>query len=117
MTWLSVTIEVAADEVEAISDALLEAGAASVEVADGDAGSPAERPVFAEPGSTEPRPWQRSVVTALVAAGADAGKLIADACASAGIASAPYRTGTVAEKDWVRASQDQFAPIRVSPRL
>ncbi len=117
MSWLSVSIEVAANEVEALSDALLEGGAASVEVADADAGSPAERPVFAEPGSADPRPWRRSVVNALVAEGTDAGALVASACERAGIAAPPYRLHAVAEQDWVRASQDQFAPIRISRRL
>ena len=117
MTWLSVSFEVAADDVEAISDALLEAGAASVEVADAEAGSSFEQPVFAEPGSGDPRPWRRSVVNALVADGTDAGALVRDSCTRVGIAAPPYRLFAVAEQDWVRASQDQFAPIRVSQRL
>ena len=117
MSWLSVSFEVAADEVEAIADALLEAGAASVEVADADAGSSSEQPVFAEPGSGDPRPWRRSVVNALVAEGTDAGALVKACCAHAGIATPPYRLLAVADEDWVRASQDQFAPIRVSQRL
>jgi len=117
MSWLSVSFEVAADDVEAISDALLEAGAASVEVADAEAGSSVEQPVFAEPGSGDPRPWRRSVVNALVAEGTDAGALVRDSCTRVGIAAPPYRLLAVAEQDWVRASQDQFAPIRVSQRL
>jgi ribosomal protein L11 methyltransferase len=117
MTWLSVSFEIAAADVEAVSDALLEAGAASVEVTDADAGSAAERPVFAEPGSTAPRAWGRSRVCALLAAEADAGALVAASCARAGIAPPPYRLDAVADQDWVRASRDQFAPIRVSERL
>ena len=117
MSWLSVSFEIAAAEVEAVSDALLEAGAASVEVADAAAGSAAEQPVFAEPGSEDPRPWQRSLVNALVAEGTDAAQLVASACLRAGIAVPPYRLLEVAEQDWVRASQDQFAPIRISRRL
>ena len=117
MSWLSVSFEVAADDVEAVSDALLEAGAASVEVADADAGSAAEQPVFAEPGIEEPHLWRRSLVNALVAEGTDAGQLVAGACMRAGIAVPPYGLRAVAEQDWVRASQDQFAPIRISQRL
>jgi ribosomal protein L11 methyltransferase len=56
-------------------------------------------------------------VNALVAEGTDAVSLVADACARAGIAAPPYRLRAVAEQDWVRASQDQFAPIRISRRL
>ncbi len=117
MSWLSVSFEVPAADVEAVSDALIEAGAASVEVADADAGSAAEQPVFAEPGAGTPRGWRRSRVAALVAEGADAQALVAAACARAGIEPPPHRTDRVAEQDWVRASRDQFAPIRISPRL
>lgn len=117
MPWLSVSFDVAADEVETVSDALIEAGAASVDVTDADAGSPAERPVFAEPGADDPQPWQRSTVSALIAEDADAGALVAEACRQAGIAAPSYRLCPVAEQDWVRASRDQFAPIRISRRL
>lgn len=117
MSWISVSFEVAAAEVEAVSDALLEAGAASVDVADADAGSASERPVFAEPGGDAPLGWRRSLVTALAAEGTDAAALVAAACARAGIAPPPHRARRVAEQDWVRASRDQFTPIRVSQRL
>jgi ribosomal protein L11 methyltransferase len=117
MPWLSVSFDVAADEVEAVSDALLEAGAASVDVTDADAGSPAERPVFGEPGAGDPQPWRRSTVNALIAEGADAGALVAEVCRQAGIAAPPYRLRPVAEQDWVRASREQFAPVRISQRL
>ena len=117
MAWLSITFEAPADHVDALSDALLEAGAASVDVTDADAGSPAEQPVFAEPGAEPPQPWQRSRVSVLVAKGADPAAVVAAACSRAGIAPPPCRVSEVAEQDWVRASRDQFAPIRISPRL
>jgi ribosomal protein L11 methyltransferase len=117
MSWLCVSFEVAARDVESLTDALLEAGAASVDVADAGAGSAAEEAVFSEPGTAAPRPWRRSLVSALLAQGADAAALVETACARAGIAPPPCRVHEVAEQDWVRASRDQLAPIRVSPRL
>jgi ribosomal protein L11 methyltransferase len=117
MAWLSISFEAPAEHVDALSDALLEAGAASVEVTDADAGSPAEQPVFAEPGAEPPRSWPRSRVSVLVAQGADAAAVVATACSHAGIVPPPCRVAEVAEQDWVRASRDQFAPIRISPRL
>jgi len=117
MAWLAVSFELAAPDVEAVSAALLEAGAASVDLADADAGSVAERPAFAEPGSGAPLTWRRNLVTALVAEGTDAAALVVAACARAGIVPPPYRARHVAEQDWVRASRDQFMPIRISQRL
>jgi len=117
MSWHSIIFEAPADYVDALSDALLEAGAASVDVTDADAGSAAEQPVYAEPGAEPPQPWRRSRVSVLVAQSTDAAAIVAAACSSAGIEPPPCRVSEVAEQDWVRASRDQFAPIRISPRL
>jgi ribosomal protein L11 methyltransferase len=117
VSWLCVSFEVAARDVETLTDALLEAGAASVDVADAGAGSATEEAVFAEAGAAPPRAWRHSLVSALLTQGADAAALVATACARAGIAPPPCQVREVAEQDWVRASRDQLSPIRVSPRL
>lgn len=117
MAWLSVSFDIAAVDVEAISDALLAAGAASVDVADADAGTAAEQGWYAEAGAAVPRSWRRSRVSALVADDADVAALVAAACRQAGIAQPRYGADAVSDRDWVRASQEQFAPIRISPRL
>jgi ribosomal protein L11 methyltransferase len=117
MAWLSVSFEVAAADVEAVTDALLEAGAASVDVADAGAGSAAWQSIYAEAGPDPPRPWRHSRVSALLAESADAGALVARACASAGIPLPRYDMRPVPERDWVQASRDQFLPLRISPRL
>ncbi len=117
MAWRSVSFEVAAADVEAMADALLEAGAASVDVADAGAGSATEQAIYAEAGADSARPWRRSRVSALFDAGADIAMLLAGACARAGVPLPRYEVRPVAERDWVQASRDQFAPIRISPRL
>ena len=53
MAWLSVTFDVDESRAEAVSDALLEAGAASVDVSDAHAGTGREHAVFDEPGAPE----------------------------------------------------------------
>jgi len=117
MAWLSISFEVAASEVDAVTDALLEAGAMSVDVTDAEAGTTAEQPVFDEAGERAARAWARSRVRALAAADGDAAALVRAACARAGLEPPPHRVEIVADQDWVRASRDQFAPIRVSQRL
>lgn len=117
MSWLAVTFEVDAPHVEALSDALLEAGASSVDVTDAAAGSAAERPVFDEPGGDAREGWSRARVRALAPSGTDAAALLAAACARAGVAVPPHGVEPVAERDWVRASREQFRPVRISPRL
>ena len=60
MHWLAVIFDVDADRAETFGDALLEAGALSVDVADAAAGTPQERPVFDEPGAASARGWDRN---------------------------------------------------------
>lgn len=117
MSWLSVSFEMAASDVEAVTDALLESGALAVDVTDADAGTAAERAMFAEPGAGPLHGWRRSLVSALVAEDADPAALLAAACARAGLVPPPHSVQRVADQDWVRETQSQFAPIRISPRL
>jgi ribosomal protein L11 methyltransferase len=116
MPWISVTFEIPAAEVETVSDALIESGALSVDVTDAEAGTPAESPVFDEPGAQRAE-WRRARLSALVHGEADAAALVAVACARAGIMPPPHGVEAVPEQDWVGASRDQFTPIRISPRL
>jgi len=95
--WLALIVELEAAQAEALSEALLEAGAASASIEDPDAA--------------------RNRVRALFGADADAGALLAAAAARAGCAVPPYRTEAVADQDWVRATQAQFAPLCVANRL
>ena len=116
MGWLSLSFEIGAADVESVTDALLAAGALAVDVEDAAAGGADEDPVYAEGGAAS-RPWRRNVVRALLAADADPARVLAAACARAGLEAAPYRVQAVAERDWVRETQAQFAPIAISPRL
>ena len=117
MSWLSVSFEMAASDVEAVTDALLAGGALCVDVTDADAGGAGEQAVFAGPGEGPLPAWRRSLVSALVAEDADPAALLAGACARAGLVPPPHSVRRVAEQDWVRSTQAQFAPIRISPRL
>ena len=118
MAWLSVALTVDAGGVEALSDALLEAGAVSVEVIDAHAGTAQERALFAEPGMPGPVPWELSRVSALFDAHADVAASVAAALRAAGLDPAcGFDVARVADQDWVRATQSQFQPVRVSQRL
>ena len=116
MSWLSISFEVGASDVESVTDALLEAGALAVDVEDAAAGSELEEPLFSE-GAEQPRAWRQNLVRALVAPDSDAGAIVAAACGRAGVALASHDVRVVPEQDWVRATQAQFAPIRISARL
>ena len=116
--WLSVAIEVDAAHAEALSDALLAAGAISVAVEDAQAGTEFETPQFGEPGSPTTPLWSESRVAALFEPGDDLAGRITTAAREAGLDGLPtFSVEEVAEQDWVRLTQSQFDPIRISDRL
>ena len=118
MPWLELRFIVAERAAEAFSDALMEAGALSVSVEDADANTPAEQPLFGEPGTPPPGAWHRNVVVALCEPGVDTDALARAAAAAAGLAAPPAAAvAEVADQDWVRLTQAQFDPIRISARL
>jgi ribosomal protein L11 methyltransferase len=99
-----------------VGDALDALDALSVSVEDADAMTPAESALFGEPGMPPPREgWQRSRVVALFpdeAAAREAATLLAlqdffEGCV--------VGVQAVAEQDWVRLTQSQFARSRSRP--
>jgi ribosomal protein L11 methyltransferase len=90
MSWTEVVIEIAREHAEALSDALMEAGALSVSVEDADEGTDQEKPLFGEPGM-EPTEaaWDHSRVVALTDVDADQAAIVAEAAAAIGLADVP----------------------------
>lgn len=117
MNYRQATFVAAGADVDGLSDALMAAGALSVEVTDADAGTPDEQAAFDEPGEAA-RSWRRCVITALFPAGTDAEAALRDACAGAHVDYPPAPAFTeLEEQDWVRLTQSQFKPIRITERL
>jgi ribosomal protein L11 methyltransferase len=119
MSWTEVIIEIARDHAEALSDALMEAGALSVSVEDADEGTDQEKPLFGEPGM-EPTEaaWDHSRVVALTDVDADQQAIIAEAAAAIGLTDVPaFTTRDVADADWVRLTQSQFEPIHIGTNI
>lgn len=103
--------------VEPVGEALDALDALSTSVEDADAMTDAEQALFGEPGMPPPKEgWQRSRVVALFsaesAAREAAGLLQAqdffEGCVVHGVRA-------VADQDWVRLTQSQFAPVDITP--
>lgn len=109
----AVRFDVDGGDADRWSDALLEAGALSVDAADPRAGTDAEAARFAEPDAADPRWWP---ITRLTALGADADPVaLLRTCAHAlGMAVPAFEAFAVPDQDWVRATQAQFQPIRIA---
>jgi ribosomal protein L11 methyltransferase len=97
MPWLAVTLQVDAQSAEALSEALLEAGADSVSLDHPDA--------------------PRVVLRALFTPQLDAAALLASASAACGLATPAFTVERLEDEDWVRRSQSQFTPLQVGARL
>jgi ribosomal protein L11 methyltransferase len=119
MSWTEVVIEIAREHAEALSDALMEAGALSVSVEDADEGTDAEKPLFGEPGMIpEQAAWDHSRVVALTDVGADQAAIVAEAAGAIKLPAPPaYSTRHVGDADWVRLTQSQFEPIHIGANI
>lgn len=118
MAWVSVSFEVDAADAETVADALLEAGAMSVDICDADAGTALEQPIFREPGVGDDLVWSRQRLSALFDVAVDVPAAVRAAGRAAGLGAIPeYTLLEVSDQDWVRVTQQQFKPIQVSSRL
>jgi len=127
-------LELDAPEANALSDACFEAGALSVSMDDPLAGTPDEVPLYDEPmyetewpvgqhaeelpGLPAKSGWPRLRLTVLLDEQTDAREFVENASLAAGRDTAPtYRVETLPDDDWVKKTQAQFQPIRISERL
>jgi ribosomal protein L11 methyltransferase len=105
------------DAADAWSDALLAAGALSVEATDPYAGTPQEQAQFGEPGEPGIGPWPVSRLVALFVADVDGVGALGESARVLGKPLPEHRAFPVADQDWVRATQSQFGPIAIGDRL
>jgi ribosomal protein L11 methyltransferase len=116
VSYLALRFDIDADAAEVWADALMDSGALSVDIADACAETPAEAPLYGEPGMAVTTVWPVSRLTVLFPAATDLAAALA-ALAACGKVLPPHETFSVPEQDWVRATQAQFAPLRITEAL
>lgn len=104
---------------ESLADFLLEEGAYSATIEDADADRPEEQPLYGEPGmEPEQCAWPRSRLSILTEADFPLEALLKSASNDLeGEMPEILSCETVPEQDWVRVTQAQFQPTKVSDRL
>jgi ribosomal protein L11 methyltransferase len=118
LPWQSLRITTDAATAEILSDALADHGALSVSVEDAAAGTQQEQPLFGEPGSLPEALWQQCKLVALFPEKLNLINVLEKSCAGLNIPPPEdYAIEIVEEQDWVRLTQAQFDPIKISPRL
>ena len=112
MSLVAVRFDTAGAVADEWADALLAAGAISVDVADARAGTTLEAALDAAS-----HRWEVARLTALFDPRTDIDAALARAGTSIGRTPGAHSLETVPESDWVRRTQAQFRPIRLSERL
>ncbi len=117
MAWISLKIEAQDHTAELISDTLMDMGALSAIIEDANAETIDEQPIFGEPGDPPPGIWQQNLVSALFDDGIDPVQIMQDLQDSTQLQDLRYTVETIEEQDWVRATQSQFDPIKITDQL
>jgi len=117
MAWVSLKIEAQDNTADLISDTLMELGALSAIIEDANAETIDEQPIFGEPGDPPPGIWQQNLVSALFDEGTDVAAVMAELQQQTKLTALNYTTEVIEEQDWVRATQSQFDPIKITNTL
>lgn len=117
MAWVSLKIEAQDNTADLISDTLMEMGALSAIIEDANAETIDEQPIFGEPGDPPPGIWQQNIVSALFDEGVDVAQVMTALQQQTKLNKLQYSTETIEEQDWVRATQSQFEPIKITDKL
>jgi ribosomal protein L11 methyltransferase len=117
VAWLLLKIQSNERNADLISDALMNIGALSASIEDANAETVAEQAIFGEPGDPPPGIWQQNLVTAMFPHDASINQVLQSLKTETGIGQFNYTTETVEDQDWVRATQAQFDPIKITDNL
>ena len=117
MAFIALRFDADSDDAERWSDALIAAGALSVDLADSSTGTEAELAPYGAPAAEQERLWAKSRLTALFAGGCNVRSALGAAAGAIGQAVPPYSIEEIADADWVRVARAQFEPLHVTGDL
>jgi len=116
MPFVALRFDASAETTERWGDALIQAGALSVDVSDSRSGTDEEKALYDEPGRQQ-RSWPANQLTVIFANDFDVESALARCAAVLGEKLPQHVVETVPDTDWVRVSQAQFQPMHVSESL
>jgi len=117
MAFIALRFDADSDDAERWSDALIAAGALSVDLADSSTGTEAELAPYGALAAEQERLWAKSRLTALFAGGCNVRSALGAAAGAIGQAVPPYSIEEIADADWVRVARAQFEPLHVTGDL
>ncbi len=118
MFWTALIIEASSAHTEVLNNVLIELGALSVDTHDADAGTQHEQPLFEQFDDSPKTTWPNVEITALFEETVDVTAIMQIVVQNAQLPCLPvYRIKKIEDQDWVRLTQSQFGPIKISSRL
>ena len=117
MAWLLLKIQANEHNADLISDALMNIGALSASIEDANAETATEQAIFGEPGDPPPGIWQQNIVTAMFAESTNISQTINALRLTTKIPQFQFSTEIIPEQNWVRATQAQFDPIKITDKM
>jgi ribosomal protein L11 methyltransferase len=117
MSWTNLIVQTSKEDVDSISDYLIELGAISTSIEDTNLNKNNEELIFAEPNIRSEQFWENNTVQALFE------KKINIEIIKAAIKNKftdsilLLSTKDVEDTDWVKSTQTQFSPIRINDKL
>jgi len=118
MFWTALIIEASSAHTEVLNNVLIELGALSVDTHDADTGTQLEQPLFEQSDDSPKTTWPNVEITALFKETVDVTAIMQTVVQNAQLPCLPvYRIKKIEDQDWVRLTQSQFGPIKISSRL
>lgn len=113
MSWLRVHLRADCGQAENVSDALEQCGALAVTLEDA-----GDQPLFAGPGTEEPRLWAHTCLSALLPEDMEPSRFVAEVAALLGLDAPPaWESDSLPDQDWERAWMDRFTAMRFGINL
>ena len=117
MSWANLIVQINKEDVDSISDYLIELGAISTSIEDTNLNQNNEELIFGVPNIQSQQFWENNTVQALFEKKIDIEIIKAAIKNKFSDAILSLSTKEVEDKDWVKSTQAQFSPIRINDKL
>lgn len=116
MSFKQLKIKVDSEKADSLGDAFFAEDALSVSVEDQFEGTEFEEPIFNEPGMEVEKLWQHSLLVVLLTEDCDIDQIVSNVQKKTKL-TFDYEIENIDDQDWVRLTQSQFEPIKITDKL
>jgi ribosomal protein L11 methyltransferase len=117
MSWTNLIVQTNKQEVDSISDFLIEIGAISTSIEDSNLNQNNEELIFGEPQNESQQFWKNNTIQALFEKTTDIEIIKAALMSKFDTPNFSIEAYDVQDQDWVKLTQSQFSPIKIHDKL